>query len=117
MSNCTQKFEYRPPRFQTDFPICLQCDRPSTGLIHGQCTNISEDGLGAVFTASLDLGSLVNLLFTLPRSSTSTRVAARVVTKVEDSYGFVFLFPSQAQRDSVRRYIASVRSNSSPQTT
>jgi hypothetical protein len=109
MSQNVYTFGYRVPRFHTDFHLLLQIEGPRPTLLDGRCTDISEGGLGAEFNASLEVGMNVNLILTLPDSSTSLRVAARVSNRNGDYYGLSFTFLSAADQDRVRRYIRSLQ--------
>jgi len=109
MSKSIYTFGYRVPRFRTDFHLLLQTEGQQRTLLDGRCMDISEDGLGAEFHTSLELGTNVNLILTLPDSSTSVRVNARVANRCGDVYGFAFLFFSQADRERVKRYVRSLQ--------
>jgi len=111
MSNGTYTFGYRSPRFRTDFHLFLQTQDRQTSLLDGRCTDISEDGLGAEFRASLEVGTAVALIFTLPGNTTSVRVSARVTNRKGGFHGFVFLFSSQKERDYVYNYLDCLRAN------
>ncbi len=105
MSNSVYDFGYRMPRFRTDFHLLLQTgDRLST-LLHGRCTDISEEGLAAEFRTSLEVGSIVTLILTLPGSSTTMKIAARVINCQREFHGFAFVFSSQTERSYIQAYI------------
>jgi len=111
MANSIYSFGYRVPRFRTDFHLLLQAEDRQQALLDGRCTDISEDGLGAQVRASLEVGSTVTLILTLPGSTTSLRVAARVTNRKGEFHGFAFVFSSQRERDYVQKYVESLRSN------
>jgi len=111
MPKTIHSFAYRVSRFRADFHLLLQTEDRQPVLLDGRCTDISEDGLGAQFRALLEVGSIVNLILTLPTSSTSLRVAARVTNRKGDFHGFAFIFSSQREREHVQRYIESLRSS------
>lgn len=109
MSQRVYTFGYRVPRFRTDFHLLLQAEGTQPHLLDGHCMDISEDGLSAEFHTSLELGAHVNLILTLPGSSTSLRVTARVSNRTGDFYGFAFTFLCQSDRERVRRYVQSLQ--------
>ena len=109
MSKSIYTFGYRVPRFRTDFHLLLQTEDQQRILIDGRCTDISEDGLGAEFHTSLEVGANVNLILTLPDSPTSLRVNASVANRSGEFYGFAFTFLSLADRERVHRYVRSLR--------
>lgn len=109
MSKSVYSFGYRAPRFRADFHLLLQTEDRQPTLLDGRCMDISEDGIGAQFRSSLEVGSKVNLIFTLPGSATSLRVTAQVTNQKGEFYGFAFIFSSQREREYVQRYVESQR--------
>jgi hypothetical protein len=105
----TYKFGYRAPRYRADFRLLLQTDERIPNLLDARCTDISEDGLAVKTNATLEVGSKVTLILTLPGVSTSTRIAARVTNRQVDGYGFAFIFSSQNERSYMHQYLASRR--------
>lgn len=114
MLDSIYSFGYRLPRFRTDFHLLLQTADRQPLLLDGRCTDISEEGLGAQFPTALEIGSTVKLILTLPGSSISLHVSARVTNRKGEFHGFAFLFPSQQERDHVHNYIKSLRSHTIP---
>lgn len=109
MSKAVYSFGYRVPRFRTDFHLLLQTEAQQASLLDGRCTDISQDGLGAEFSATLEIGTHVKLIFTLPGSSASLRVGARVSNRSGDFYGFAFTFTCESDRERVHSYIQSLQ--------
>lgn len=104
-----QEFGYRKPRFRADFHILLQTEAPDSRLLDARCTDISEDGLAARVTEPLTLGSHVAFILTLPGSSIPVRIAAIVNNQQQETYGFTFVFSSQAERSLIHGYLARLQ--------
>lgn len=107
MTGKIYNYGYRTPRFRADFRFLLQTGGRSPVLLNGRCTDLSEDGLAAEINASLEVGEQVLLIVTLPGTSTSMRISARVTNRRMNSYGFAFIFASQNQRSFMHEYIES----------
>jgi hypothetical protein len=106
-----QEFGYRTPRFPADFHFLLQVNDPKPRLIDARCVDISSDGLAAKLAESLAVGSQVTLMLALPGHSSTLRVAARVSHQHHGEHGFAFIFSSQHERESIQKYLASVRTS------
>jgi len=102
-------FGYRKPRFDLKIGVILQIDAHPPKVIDAYCINISEDGIAIKTTEELVIGSSVTVVMTTPNSSRSIRVRAKVNSKDEKQYGFVFLFASEAERQSLQSYLSSIR--------
>jgi len=103
-----QEFGYRVPRFPADFHLLLQTTDPVPRLLDARCKDISEDGLAAQVAESLSVGTRVILMLTLPGSSTSLRIDARVSHQRATEHGFAFICPSQNHRDKIQNYLSSI---------
>jgi hypothetical protein len=103
-------FGYRAPRFRADFRLFLQTDNLHSALLDARCTDISEDGLAAETRASLDVGAVVTLLLTLPGTSISRKIAARVTNRKVNGYGFAFIFSSHHEHSYMHEYLEAQRS-------
>lgn len=102
-------FGYRKPRFDLNFSVLLQIDAHPAKVIDARCINISEDGIAIAAMEELVIGSLVTVVMTTPNSSKSIRVRAKVNSRDEKQYGFVFLFASETERQSLHTYLSSIR--------
>ncbi|MGO8794590.1 MAG: PilZ domain-containing protein [Candidatus Sulfotelmatobacter sp.] len=109
MTDKIYNYGYRSPRFRSDFRFLLQTGGRSPALLNGRCTDLSEDGLAAEIDALLEVGEQVLLIATLPGTSSSIRISARVTNRQISSYGFAFIFTSQNQRSLMHEYIESRR--------
>jgi hypothetical protein len=102
-------FGYRAPRFPADFRLFLQTDNLGSALVDARCTDLSEGGLAAESKASLEVGAVVTLILTLPGTSISRRIAARVINCRVNSYGFAFIFSSHQEQNYMHEYVESRR--------
>ena len=103
-----QEFGYRVPRFPADFHLLLQTGDPEPRVLEARCTDISVDGLAVRMPDRLSVGTRVTLVLTLPGSSTSLRVAGRVIYQKNDEHGLTFVFSSPQERESVGKQLSSV---------
>ncbi len=106
-----QQFGYRTPRFPADFRFLLQVNDPKPRLIDARCVDISSDGLAAKMAESLMVGTQVTLMLALPGNTDTLRVAGRVSHQQSGEHGFAFIFSSQLERESIQKYLASVRTS------
>ena len=106
------KFGYRLPRFRADFRLLVQTMESQPRLLEARCRDISEDGLAAQIGEHLAVGTRVVLLLTLPGKAAPLQIEATVGHQDEGEHGFAFSFPSQNEREHVRKYVISLRSNS-----
>ncbi len=107
MTDKIYNYAYRTPRFEVDFRLLLQTDDYPPRLLDARCTNLSEDGLAVEIIESLEIGTKVTLVLTLPGSATSMRIPAKVFNRHQSGYGFAFIFPSQSERKYICDYLAS----------
>jgi hypothetical protein len=106
-----QEFGYRTPRFPADFHFLLQISDPKPRLIDAQCIDISSDGLAARMAESLSTGMQVTLMLALPGHTSTLRIAARVSHQHHGEHGFAFIFSSQNERESIQKYVATMRTS------
>ena len=106
-----QEFGYRTPRFPADFHFLLQISEPKPRLIDARCVDISSDGLAARMAESLSAGTLVTLMLALPGHTSTLRIAARVSHQHQGEHGFAFIFSSQHERESIQKYMATMRTS------
>lgn len=112
MTDKIYNYGYRAPRFRADFRLLLQPADRNPGLLDARCTDLSEDGLAAEVNASLEIGTRVMLILTLPGTPTSMRIPARVTNRQVGGYGFAFILSSQNERSYMHEYLESRRSSS-----
>lgn len=104
-----QEFGYRAPRYPANFHFLLQTSDPKPRLLDAQCIDISSDGMAAKMAESLNVGTSVTLMLALPGRANTLRIAARVGHQQGGEHGFVFVFSSQQERESIQKYVASMR--------
>lgn len=109
-----QEFGYRAPRVAVDFHLLLQISDPEPRALDARCTDISADGLAVEMPECLTVGTRVTVVLTLPGSSTSLRVAGRVIYQKNGEHGFAFVFSSPDERASVEKHLSSVRLRTVP---
>jgi hypothetical protein len=110
MTDKIYDFGYRAPRFRANFRLFLQIDDLHSALLDARCIDLSEDGLAVESRASLEIGTVVTLILTLPGTSISRRIAARVTNCRVNRYGFAFLFSSQQEQSYMHEYLDTQRS-------
>ena len=110
MTDKIYDFGYRAPRFRADFRLFLQIDNLHSALLDARCIDLSGDGLAIESGASLETGMVVTLILTLPGTSISRRIAARVTNCRVNRYGFAFIFSSQQEKSYMHEYLDSRRS-------
>lgn len=109
MSTDIHNFSYRTPRFRADFNLLLHTEGESPLSLAGHCVDISEDGLRATFSKSLEVGSTVTLILPSAESKPLLRISARLTHRDREFHGFTFDFASEKERDCIGEYIASLR--------
>jgi PilZ domain len=109
VTNNIYNYGYRVPRYRVDFCLLLQTDERFPALLDARCTDISEEGLAAETKAALEIGARVTFIVTLPGTSTSMRISARVTNRRVEGYGFAFIFSSQNERSYMHEYVESLR--------
>ncbi len=97
------------PRFHTDFHFQLQLSDPKPRLIDARCMDISSDGLAAKMAEQLETGTSVVLMLAFPGHRETLRLPARVSHQQRGDHGFVFSFNSQRERETIQKYISSLR--------
>jgi len=107
MTDKIYDFGYRAPRFRADFRLFLQIDDLHSAFLDARCTDLSEDGLAIESAACLQIGTVVNLIMTLPGTSISRRIAARVTNCRVNKYGLAFIFSSQQEQSYMHEYLDS----------
>lgn len=103
-----QEFGYRKPRFRADFYFLLQTEGPGSHLIEARCVDISEEGMAAQISEPLSVGTKVIMILTLPGSSASLRVAARVCNRRDQDHGLAFVFSSHSERLDFKEYLKAI---------
>jgi len=72
-------------------------------MMRGRSLNINEQGIGGVFTAGWDVGTSVNLHFSVPIATAPVRVRAVLRNRISYRYGFEFMDLTPEQRETISR--------------
>lgn len=102
-------FEYRAPRFETDFHFLLQTELEPR-VLYARCYEISECGLVARLSEALHVNTKATLILTLPGDWTTMPIAAIVTRRRGSDHAFAFIFSSTKDREHLRQYLLSAGS-------
>ena len=72
-------------------------------MVRGRALNINEGGMGAVFTSGWDVGTLLNLQFSVPVESRPFQVRGVVRNRTDYRYGFEFVDLTNEQQATISR--------------
>jgi c-di-GMP-binding flagellar brake protein YcgR len=72
-------------------------------VMRGRSLNINEGGIGGLFTTGWDVGTSVDLQFSVPIATTPVRVRAVVRNRTSYRYGFEFVNLTPEQRETISR--------------
>ena len=92
----------RFPRYRTNLPVQVRDRQQRTHV--GHCFVIAAGGLGATLPESISVGSIVQLLFTLPSQATPLKIWALVRNQFDRQHGFEFLSLTEADRQSIKGF-------------
>jgi c-di-GMP-binding flagellar brake protein YcgR len=82
----------RYPRYELDAELrATVFGSEKRGEVRGRCLNISEAGIAGVFTTGWEVGTPVNLEFSVPVTSSQVMVAGVVRSHTNYRYGFEFI--------------------------
>ena len=99
-----REFQYRAPRFQTDFHFVLLTGLGQT-VLYGHCHEISEQGLVAWLSERLPVDSKATLIFTLPGESSEITLTGVVTRRHGSDHAFTFVSPSPNDRAHLHQYL------------
>jgi c-di-GMP-binding flagellar brake protein YcgR len=71
--------------------------------MRGRSLNINEGGIAGVFVAGWEVGTSVNLQFSVPIATTPVRVKGIVRNSTGYRYGFEFTDLTAEERETIRR--------------
>ena len=103
MSNI-REFQYRAPRFDTDFHFLLLTDLGQL-VLHGRCLEISKQGLVAWVSEPLEVGTKATLILTLPGGSSEMMIAAVVTRRHGPDHAFTFVSIPAPDRPHLHQYL------------
>lgn len=98
-------------RYRTNLPVRVRDRQQRTHV--GHCFVIAEAGLGATLPETILLGSIVQLLFTIPSHSTPLKVLALVRNQIDRQHGFEFLSLTEDDRLLLRQFCDELASEQS----
>jgi len=101
----------RFPRYRTNLPVQVRDRQQRTHV--GHCFVIAEAGLGATLPETIPVGSLVQLLFSIPSHSTQLKVLALVRNQNDRQHGFEFLSLTEDDRLFLRQFCEELASEQS----
>jgi c-di-GMP-binding flagellar brake protein YcgR len=94
----------RSPRYEIDTELdATTSGAGNRGPVRGRSLNISEVGMGGLFVTGWDLGTAVNLQFSVPVASTPVRLEAVVRSRSDYRYGFEFAELNPDQRELISK--------------
>ncbi|HEY0759280.1 MAG TPA: PilZ domain-containing protein [Acidisarcina sp.] len=93
-------FNYRPPRFPTDFPVDFVVAKAT---LRGRCNNINSSGLQAEFNGTAVVGDLGML--TLDHSENALKLYARITYFAASQTGLSFVFRTEQERAQLLRFV------------
>jgi hypothetical protein len=92
----------RYPRYELETELRATIVGPEPrGVMRGRCLNISEAGVAGVFTTGWDVGTPVNLEFSVPVTSSQVRVEGVLRSHTDYRYGFEFVDLRAEQREVI----------------
>ena len=104
-----REFQYRAPRFQTDFHFLLLTDFGQL-VLYGRCYEISEYGLVAWISEPLNVDTKATLILTLPGDSSEMMIGAIVSRRHGSDHAFTFISTSPHDRAHLSQYLFSQQS-------
>lgn len=99
-----REFQYRAPRFQTDFHFVLLTGLGQT-VLFGRCHEISEQGLVGWLSEPLDVETKATLIFTLPGDSSEITLSGVVTRRYGSDHAFTFVSASPHERAHLHQYL------------
>jgi PilZ domain len=94
----------RFPRYEIDAELNVTTSEfRKREVMRGRSLNISQAGMGGLFVSGWDLGTAVNLEFSVPLASKPLSVGAVVRSCSDHRYGFEFVDLSPGQRAIISR--------------
>jgi len=92
----------RFPRYRTNLPVRIRDRQQRTHI--GHCFVIAEGGLGATLPEKISVGSIVELLFTIPTHAIPLKILALVRNQIDQQHGLEFLSLTEDNRLLLRQF-------------
>lgn len=93
----------RHPRYELETELRAAILGVERREMHGRTLNINEGGIAGVFVAGWELGTSVQLQFSVPVATTPIRVRGVVRNCTGYRYGFEFADLTPEQRETISR--------------
>jgi c-di-GMP-binding flagellar brake protein YcgR len=94
----------RYPRYELETELRVTNFRAKQrGIMRGRSLNISEGGIAGVFTTGWDVGTSVNLEFSVPVTSYPVSIEGVVRSHTDYQYGFEFVGLMPGQRELISK--------------
>ena len=107
MTHMVRSREFVPiPRFQNYFRLWVQTQEPSFHTLSARCYELGEEGLGVELSEAVAVGQVVRVAFSLPWSSCSWHIAAKVTNRNQGRYELLFLYNSPREREFIHAFLA-----------
>src|ERR1039458_2923841 len=107
--NASAPMNYEPnqrryPRYELDTEVSVTVSgMEKRDMRRGRSLNLNQAGMGGLFVAGWDVGTSVNLEFSVPVSSTLLTVGAVVRSQLGHRYGFEFVDLSLSQQEIIAK--------------
>jgi c-di-GMP-binding flagellar brake protein YcgR len=93
----------RYPRYEIETELSATILGVERREMHGRSLNINEGGIAGVFATGWDVGTPVNLQFSVPVATTTVRVRGVVRNRAGYRYGFEFVELTPQQQETISR--------------
>jgi c-di-GMP-binding flagellar brake protein YcgR len=102
LERCQRRF----PRYRAEFPVVVTLfSATDRQRLEAYSKDISQAGVGLLIATELNLGEVVSLSFSLPKSPDSWEIRAVLRHRRGYHYGFEFLSPSDEQNAALAGYL------------
>jgi len=99
----------RYPRYEMDTQLrATNLTAQNNATVRGQSLNINEGGMGGIFSRGLEVGTYVNLQFSVPVRSDPLSVKGVVRNRAGYRYGFEFVELTLEQKRVIHRTCATL---------
>lgn len=105
LERCRRRF----PRYRAEFPVRITLFSASDRQrLDAYSRDISQAGIGMLIAAELNLGEVVSLNFSLPKSTDSWEIRAVLRHRRGCHYGFEFLSATDEQKAALSAYLRAL---------
>lgn len=93
----------RYPRYDLETELRATFLSTEHGEMHGRSLNINEGGIAGLFATGWDVGTPVNLQFSVPVATMPVHIRGVVRNRTGYRYGFEFVDLTPEQRETISR--------------